>query len=355
MGMGGLAIANPDAYTISRINPANLSRIQTTRISLQYYYESNKYHDKNDWASSSYSNFDGFNFVVPIGKGIGFGTSLLPLTRVDYHLSFNDSLSGEEYIKSIEGSGGMNSFSLSLYLSLRSNFSIGINGHYIFGRIQEESTIDYNGIDFISTQDMYATHHRGSSLTLGILYQPLSSLILGGIYTSKTKLDTETNKYTLTDTKSHSGNLLYPGSWGVGVTYILNNFIQFGMEYNQKNWTSLSINDIPVSGTKKTDRFVLGGEILPNRDPFAPYYKRMSYRFGLSYQPYLSTDLEGNDIKEISATLGFGFPFLMNKSQIDIALCFGKRGSIKTNNLSENLFRVSVTLTGGEKWFVRRY
>ncbi len=85
------------------------------------------------------------------------------------------------------------------------------------------------------------------------------------------------------------------------------------------------------------------------------YTKRIAYRLGFSYQPYFSLDPDGKTITEKWITMGIGFPISRSASQIDIAFAFGKRGSIKTNGLSENLFRLSLSITGGEKWFIRHY
>ena len=115
MSMGGVAIAVPSQYAVSRLNPAGLQQIQKTTLSLQYFYEQNKYEDESGKATSQYGNFDGFTFVMPIGKRLGFSASMSPYTRVDYYLSFQQEQSDELFIKSVHGNGGLNTFSFSLF------------------------------------------------------------------------------------------------------------------------------------------------------------------------------------------------------------------------------------------------
>ena len=115
----------------------------------------------------------------------------------------------------------------------------------------------------------------------------------------------------------------------------------------------MTINSLAVQGIREVRRISFGTELLSTRDPFAPYLKRVAYRMGLTYQPYFCTDPEGNTITEISGSIGFGLPMLMNSAVIDIALMFGKRGSLATNGLEENLFRIALAISGGEKWFIR--
>lgn len=357
MGMGGISIALADPITISRTNPAGLLNIKTTRLSIQYFYEKNNYRDEEGSASSQYSNFDGFNFAIPFGSGAGLSLGLAPLTRVSYNLSFREELAGEDYSKSVQGQGGLNAFTLSLTWALRSNLSLGLSGHYIFGKLKESWKVDFDQSGFISSTDIFSTKNWGYGFTAGFTYRPFSPLLLGAVFTPKVDLNnrTETQYIFKSDAESHRGSLSYPTSWGIGSTFNLGKIGILGVEFLQRNWTELAFNGKQNYNTRKTRRISLGCEILPNGNLTAHYLTRVAYRFGFSYQPYFSLDPRANTIKELWATMGLGLPLLMHAAQIDVAIIFGKRGSIDTNGLSENLFRVSVSVTGGERWFIRRY
>jgi len=358
MGMGNLGIAQCDSFTISRINPAGLYTIKTTRLSLQYFYENNRYKDnENGNATSNYSNFYGFTFVLPLGSGIGLAVGLAPLTRMDYNLAFQETLVGKPYTKSVEGQGGLNTFTFSFYWTLRHNLALGLSGSYIFGKLKEEWKVVYEGEGFTASSDVFSTMNQGYGYTAGIIYRPFKSLLLGAIFSPKVNLNNNTDiHYAFSDSiQNYTGSLSFPGYWGIGTSYRTGKIGHIGIEFLQRDWTTLYINNQKAVRTQKTQRISIGYEFSPSRDYTVAYTKRMAYRLGFSYQPYFSLDQDGKTITEKWITMGIGFPISRSASQIDVAFGFGKRGSIKTNGLSENLLRLSLSITGGEKWFIRHH
>jgi hypothetical protein len=359
MGMGGLSIAYTDPFTISRVNPAGLFTIKTTSLSLQYFYENNKYKDNySQSATSQYSNLDGFNFVLPFGKNVGFGLGLIPLTRMDYHFAWDNEIQDVSYTKSVEGQGGLNIITASFFWSIHPSISIGISGDYMFGEMEETWRVEYDSLGFLPSNDLFSTKNWGFTFTAGCIVRPIQRLTLGAIYSPDVILKNKTNIYYsfFEDTSlSHEGSLEYPGVLGIGASFLIRQNVNVGIEFVQKDWTILAVNEQTVQGVQKILRFSAGGEIKPSLDESAPYWKKINYRVGYSRQPYFARDPDGNTINEQWFTIGFGLPLIRHQSQIDIALNFGKRGSLKTNGLSENLFRLSLSITGGEKWFIRSY
>jgi len=325
MSMGGLAIANPDSTCINTINPADLSYIKNSILSLHYLYEYNHYQDQEAWSSSDYSNFNGFGFHIGLGHAWGIGIGLSPLTRIDYHLEIENSVADAAYIQSLEGRGGLNRFSFSLSWRPYSNLSLGLSGHYLFGEMQEASQINFLNADFNPTQDSSST------------------------------LDTRSELTTTFNNTENKGSIVFPDSWGFGLTWLIQRKGQIGIEIEQKDWSKLRINNLPIAGARESLRFGLGGQLQISQHPQAPYRQRIAYRIGLSHLPYASSDVNGKRIDEIWGTFGLGFPVFNNNAQIDIAIGIGKRGAVKSNGISENLFRLLITLSGGEKWFIRHY
>lgn len=357
MGMGGISYALPSLFSISMSNPATLYTISVTRLSIHYGYDNYRIREGTESAASEYSNFGGFQFAVPLGSGMGVAAGLSPLTRMDYNFVFKENLSGESYEKSVEGQGGLNTLMLSFCWAIRQNLSLGISGHLLFGRLREEWNVVYDRTDFVSSKDIYATTNWGFGFTAGLSFRPLRFLTLGAVFTPTAHLTNRTDSYHTynVEKQSRDGSLSYPASWGLGTTFHIGEIGLIGVEYAQQDWSTLTINDQHVSGTQKTQRISAGLEIQATKEPFTPYLKRIAYRLGCSYQPYFSKDPDGNGINEYWITAGLGLPLFMNASQIDIAFGLGKRGSLETNGISENLFRITVTVSGGEKWFTRRY
>ncbi|MFO7890269.1 MAG: hypothetical protein R6V04_08000 [bacterium] len=364
-GMGYFAIANIDPYTISKINPASLFIHKATHISASYFNENNFYEDQlHGDAFSQYSNFDGFNIVIPLHKNFGISSGLTPLTRIDYKISFDNSIDLFEYTKSIYGSGGLNSFDLSCYWSYKNRFSIGITGRYIFGNINKTWRVNYDNTTFVQTKYSFSTKNDGFNYKLGIIVQPLSSITIGAVYSPTVRINNNTSQdmaiklkdeATTTTLKTHKGSISYPGSYGVGVSYKIKKIGLFGIDYSLSEWESLLINDQKPTYVNNINKFSFGFESISSNNPNTSYLKQIRYRTGLCHMSSLSLDPEGNEILESWISLGLGLPLKGRIAEINLAVNYGKRGSLQKNGLSENLLRVSLSLSIGEKWFQREY
>lgn len=358
-GMGNLSIANLSPYEIPRINPAALFINTGTRFSVYYYFENNNYRDsENGSAQSQYSNFDGFNLIIPLGSGFGLAIGLNPLTRMDYKFSFQESLEKNPYTKSVQGDGGLNSFDFSFYWSIKTYFSLGLKGEYIFGTLNESWRVIYDDKEtFFPSSDYFTTKNSGFNYTAGLIIRPLSSLTLGAIFSPKVNLSNTTEiSYIFSDsTDKFDGSITYPGFWGIGISYIYKTKGMIGFDYLVRDWESMLINGNRPDNIRNPEKLSFGCEIYRSRKIQTSFFKKINYRFGYCSKPHFSLDPEGNTISEHWFSLGFGFPLKSLLSEVNLSLAFGKRGSIVENGISENLFRIGVAITAGEKWFLRRY
>lgn len=354
MGMGSVCIANPSASRIDDSNPAGLSEVKTTQLAIQSVMHTNKYKDPFYNSRSAYANFDGFHFAVPLGQGLCFGLGAKPVTRIDYKISFTDSLGNTPCTKSLEGSGGLNRIALITAWSPVKFFSLGVRVSYLMGRLIEESRIRFQSSAYISGHDRIATHAEGINWTLGCTVHPNRSWTLGGLYSPKAVLDTQADLYQIFQTASlDPGTLQYPATWGVGASVNLKEWFVIAADYQSLQWKQLQINGQSIQDIRNTSRVSVGIEKLPSADLYAAYYKRIPLRAGVIFQPYYILDPEGNSISELWWTFGFGLPLFQNASHIDFMIGIGKRGALDQNGLEENLIRFGLSVSGGEKWFVR--
>ena len=372
LGMGGTHIAMSNPYYVSRNNPASLYRLATVRLSLQYIHEYNNYKDNAAGNDSEQSGFDGFNFAVPMGRKLGFAIGLNPLTRMDYETSFPGSINNESYTNTAAGFGGVNTFSFSAWWQPVRGFAVGFSGKYIFGRIDETWKIEYENADFLTTENRFSTSPNGLGMTIGMMISPINTLEIGAVYSPAIKLDQET-KFVMNEinqilekrpllNETYIGSIHLPGSWGVGAAIHPSRLMTLGVDYEFSNWSEFMINDNKNNKFQSVSSWNFGLELMGSRSFDAGYFERVSYRLGFSTRPFIATDTDGNSLQEKWLTFGFGFPLalnlsrrVMNISTIDIAFGFGRRGNLEINNLSENLFRFGISITGGEEWFLRLY
>jgi len=364
MGMGGVAIAVPNAFDLPRINPAGLYQIQLARFAIQYSYESNHYTSDEESAHSPHSNFDGFNFGFPIASRGALAFNLVPYTHINYKTSFPSSIDEQSYIQVLNGTGGVNTLNLSGSYRLFQKMAIGITGHFYFGRLEKNWIIDFSNSGTYTTKDTYATKVSGSGLTLGLQVNPVSGLTTGVIWTPEVTLDSKTYlDYKSMDDDAEityihyrdtlNGNIKLPATLGFGLGWRLKKWL-IGSDVVYTDWKTMKVNGEPSGRTQSTVKLAVGCEYTPSANPYASLFNKSAYRLGFSYSPYYIKDNSGDSISEWRLTAGFGIPIWNNTSRANFAFSYGQRGDLETNGLSEKLFRITLSLDAGEKWFVRR-
>jgi len=361
LGMGGVSIAQLDPFTINRMNPASLNAVRNTRFSLQFLYESDHARDEAADQTSRYFNFDGFAFFIPLHDRIGIGIGLVPETRADYDLEFQDDLNSEDYEKTIRGKGGLNTWNFSLAARPVRFLRLGLTAAYFFGKTEETWRLDYASTDFTATQDVLSMHAHGFGATTGAVLEPAGRTVrIGAVYRPVVHLNTQSDLvmrpvYSTSVSRSAKGSMDYPSLWGIGVSCFPWKTVNLEFDYSETGWNEFLVNGAAQSGTLKSCRYAFGAEFRADENIYAPYWKRMAFRAGFSTAPVFIQDPSGNRIHETWFSLGLGLPLMEDQAHMDAALQFGRRGSLEPNGLEESLIRLHVTLTGGEKWFSRKY
>jgi hypothetical protein len=358
MGMGGVSVALADGQSVSSINPASLHRIRLTQLAVQVVSDQIHFRDESGTSTSTYMNFNGFSFAVPLGRGLDLGLGLVPRTRMDYWVSFPDALDGESFFKTVQGMGGLNSAELTLACDIRSVVGIGLTGQYFFGKITETWRVLFDDAQFTGTNNQINTRSDGFGVTGGIIVHPSRALSLGGVFRPSARIGTSTEIFgspLIAAPATRTGSLRLPAFWSAGVRYETPKGLSLGTEYSEEAWNDLTINGGAVARLQKRSRISAGAELMRGQLPTDGYFKRTAFRLGFYSERFYIEDSRGHSIREVMATLGFGFPLVTSASRVDVALGIGRRGSIKDNGLSESCIRVNISATIGEKWFERKY
>ena len=108
-----------------------------------------------------------------------------------------------------------------------------------------------------------------------------------------------------------------------------------------------------------TFRTAIGGEYSPN-PVTGKWLERWIYRAGVSYEK-LPYKVEGTDITELGITFGTSIPmgsFSVRQRRfpkyLNIAVEYGKRGTIANGLVEEHYFLTTFSLTANSKWFTKR-
>ena len=100
------------------------------------------------------------------------------------------------------------------------------------------------------------------------------------------------------------------------------------------------------------NKLSLGFEYRPVKNPGNSFWEQIIWRAGLSYEgtQYLVSN-EG--INQYSISGGLSMP-ISNENTLDLAVQYSMRGNKDLNLIKENVIRISVGISLGELWFVRR-
>lgn len=354
-GMGGAIIAISDPNDLNWLNPAALAGINRVRFSSQFIMQTLNIENSNQKHKTNYANFNGFMGAFPISSGIGIGFGLQPITKINYSFETLDTIGVYDYTTSVNSFGGLNRVFISSGFKIHSRLRLGVSFSYVFGKANEDWRVNYVSERFRDTRDEFSSRFKGFSTRFGAVLNPIKGLNIGGVYETKYDLSrTFEEVYFGNQTITSTSDFDFPGLWGVGISYQMKQKFLLAFDYVNQDWSTYPSNtQNSISEFTNFERISFGLEYTPSVDKFAKFLQRSKYRIGFAMeQPYV-LDYSGRELSTIFVTAGLGIPFASRSGSIDLAIEYGKRGSVSDNTFEEQIFRLSFYVTGGELWFQR--
>ena len=366
--MGGVGYALHNNRQINVMNPASYTSMDSLTflfdIGLTYQNTITREGDLRE--SSQSGSIDYIVMQFPLGRYMAGSVGLLPFTNVGY--SFANSI--DNGTDSREGDGNISQAYVGVSGTPFKGFSIGANVSYLFGTLTNSSTvIPDNGSNGIFQTDMkvrdfhllfgaqYAIEWgKKHTLTLGAVYSPGKD-VLGRAYSST--YDVSSSTTIEADTLNMKNNYSLASTYGGGISYNYDKRLTIAADVTYQNWADAKFTNLNIGQTQPSTgvfnnrlKVALGAEFRP-KTIGSNYFEHISYRAGLFYnRSYLKID--GNDMNEIGASCGFGFPLATNKSVVNVSFEYINRQCSPVKLITENHFRISVSLTFNEMWFWQR-
>ena len=122
-------------------------------------------------------------------------------------------------------------------------------------------------------------------------------------------------------------------------------------EIAYQRWSQYTEDGIQPPDLRDDYRVAVGGELLPKKESTAPFTQRIAYHLGAFYDATYYSVL-GQPINELGLTGGFGFP-VYGDTKLNIGFGYSWRGRTDLGLQKDNIVRFSITLSGGETWFLR--
>ena len=301
----------------------------------------------------------GFRITPFYSASIG----ITPYSSVGYKIYSDNYVEGstDKYFIDLSGSGGLNQFYLDNSFRIFRNISLGVNVSYLFGNIQ---TTERNVYPKIYSEIFYkkTSYFNKFFVDFGFQYRiPVNEKInvtIGGIFGNQHKLNfkeeisiTDSDGNEIESELSKTGTFNIPYHYGGGISFNYNNQLTLTGDYIFHNWDE-TLSENPYYRYRNTSTFRFGTEYIPGGDRITSFLGMISYRAGFYLeQSYL--EVEKNRTLDKGITLGAGFPFLRNRSTINIAFMTGKAGTIENGMIEETYYRLFLSFEMHDWWFLR--
>lgn len=388
--MGGISAGMSDPTWLNPVNPASYGNLQATTLDLGLEYTGVNLKSKDPIGQFKSKNavFNYLTVGLPLLSGnkkafkkqnswtLAFG--LRPLTNISYKINSVNRTNIDSVSSLYEGSGGMNEAFVGTALKLK-NFSLGINSGYIFGEKNYSTRMTFlsDSVSYYKANYETQTRFGGVFLTAGLQYQIKLKNKKGylrlGAY-SRLKNSFNGNRSDLRETFTYGpngetnsidtvqyisdlkGSVTIPATFGFGFSLEKQHFL-FGADFETTQW-----NDYRFFGerdfTQNSWVGRAGFQYFPASPGATGYFNFVRYRAGVSVgKDYIKVN---NSLPVYSVSLGGAFPLKLKRafydnqySVLNLTIEYGKRGN-KDNNLTEDIFRVSLGLSLSDVWFLRQ-
>ncbi len=365
--MGGVGYAMHSNRQINVMNPASYCNMDSLTflfdIGLTYQWVLTQEGDKSE--NSQTGSLDYITMQFPLGKYMAGSIGLLPYSNVGY--SFINQVNNGTISRA--GTGNISQAYVGVSGTPFKGFSLGANVSYLFGNLNHINTIipDKGNSSIFETllevRDFHlqfgAQYHfewnKKNDLAFGVVYSPGKNL-LGKAYSSV--YDVNSNEITSADTLNMKHNYSLASTYGGGVSYTYDKRLTVAFDVTYQDWSKakyayLALGETTGNTGHFNDRlkFAVGAEYRPKER--GTYFERINYRLGGFYnRSYLKVG--ANDMDEIGASCGFGFPLATDKSVINVSFEYINRQCTPVKLITEDHFRISVSLTFNEMWFWQR-
>ena len=371
--MGGIGTAISDPVHLNFSNPASLSGLRFTNFSVGVVNSQTTISDAEVQQKTSVFSIPYVALGIPLGNKAGFTTGFRAKTAVGYALTDGD-IASDEGLYTYEGNGGSNSLFFSMGVRVFKGLSVGIEGAYVFGDLENTITHQQNEILY-DTREKTTAVLRGFDTKLGLHYQgkvskkqvynlgmtflkskELKVTETSSFYSGFFSADFESVKNTLAPvTKEGSINnplntTLAIGygeltKWYASIEYSFNDAVTYNGSTLQNNVRQLKFDNY--------QRISLGGYFIPKYNSLSSYFSRVVYRAGIKYENS-GMYLDGTEITDFGMSFGIGLPMGKGLSDLNIGVEYGIKGEVTDTLVEEKYINLKLSLSLGDKWFRKR-
>ncbi len=350
--MAGVTVGMREGMLMNIENPAGLTALDSCKLFAEAsaFVKNERYRSDGSSSNAFTGNFSAFSLGGRIMRWWYMSAGVTPYSFVGYYFKSSQELEGSPgtfVTSTFSGTGGLSKAFLSQGFLLTKHLSVGMNLNFIFGNmtqneIQSAMTVSRE----MSSRSFYAD--------FGLQYhRPIARetfLTVGAIYGYKQRI-------SLKNTVTVTGSSTETPYNQKRVTQYLPQYIGIGSSLAHKKWTYaldylfrqygvLNSGDSRVK-FRDSHELRLGVCYFPNGFSSSSYWKRMSYKAGVSVStPYLR--LKGQSGGAYRVSVGLGLPVL--NGRINTAFYYD-RLQLQGNALRRDIMGFTMTYTLSEKFY----
>ncbi len=375
LGMGYTGVGISTGNYLNMNSPGSWAGIMRTRLEAGATYQGFSSTDGN--ASRYISDITlrdaTLGFPIDPAKGIALVAGFTRYSNVDFDTYTNSTgyASNDTIPYSLhhQGNGGIGVGKLGASYAPTAWLALGASFDYYFGTIEYVRT-------FLPTSSAYSgglfdrtTSYHGPGGTFGFIFSgfggiagSLKSMTLGFSISSRSRVIS--SKSTILSfggdlvnypvekdtTAGVSGEIDIPVTYTVGLAYVLDNRYLLATDFSAQLWRNSSFDGAPPSDLQNASRIGFGIETLPSREPTASWSERVAVRIGAMFgSTYYKPNATGID--QWMVTAGATLP-LSSEARIHLAAEYGARGTTANGLIKDHIFRLTASVSVGERWFV---
>lgn len=375
-GMGGVGNAINDKNLVNITNPATLAKMDT----LAFLFDAGVYFKTSTFSTSSNSerganaSFDYVAMAFGLTNWWKMALGAQPYSTSGYKMIVrgnNENVGGFNTV--YEGSGGLNQVFWSNAFRLGKHFSIGANAYYVFGDMQNATTIYFDSTYYIGTRRSIDMMVSSFMFDYGLMFDSRIGsdmhLSLGLTYDQRVRLngkqttfirsieeDMDTDVEYLIDTVLYKVNdhakLSMPQGFGLGFALQKNNRWILGIDFNWTQWSRFA-REGATEDLQDSWRVAVGFEYMPSYSSVSNYFRRANYRIGGNYE-HGFLNLNDYDLNGIGVTAGISLPLPRSLSKVNLAIEVGQFGTKQYGLIQERYLKFDVGVSVFERWFMKR-
>jgi hypothetical protein len=367
LGMGKTGIASASGHYLNNLNPASYHDLD----SISFFFDFGlgmdivKYETSFDKQNGTDFNIKDIAMGYRVAKFWAGGIGIVPFSTVGYKVTSTKNVEGttDLFTADLTGSGGLTQFYMDNAFELFHHLSLGATTSYVFGTITSTETVYYDKLTgSINTTKTAKLNKILMDFGFQYYFNPnkYTRISIGGVFGNTHKLNfkeelqiSQSTGQIFEDKITQEGTFDFPLYAGGGLSLELSNKITINADYMFRNWSASNENSTNTQFSyRNTNAYRLGIEYIPGRMNQYGFMGRIAYRAGFYREDYY-VEINKKTIDETGFSVGFGIPFIKNKTTVNMSYNSGVRGSVNNGLISERYHSFMIGFSLHDWWFIK--